>query len=191
MGGRSKMKYLLLLLLLFVTSCGGLFVVEKYSDNVPSRIDIEPFFSIHGSLPEGLSFEDFQVVAYQTTPVRKVVPYESNFFEEYKWKKRGIELDLDNPILSYSVYIDEKFPANEIVWYNKGVPYQTLSIEYTEKDMDIVSIRAFWNGEQELCLNSFYGGIARRIHIHMPDTRMPEEEWFTVFKDNPKCYETE
>ena len=98
---------------------------------------------------------------------------------------------MDNPILSYSVYIDEKFPANEIVWYNKGVPYQTLSIEYTEKDMDIVSIRAFWNGEQELCLNSFYGGIARRIHIHMPDTRMPEEEWFTVFKDNPKCYETE
>ncbi|MBR3072766.1 hypothetical protein [Fibrobacter sp.] len=185
------MKYLLLLLLLFVTSCGGLFVVEKYSDNVPPRIDIEPFFSIHGSLPEGLSFEDFQVVAYQTTPVRKVVPYESNFFEKYKWKKRGIELDLDNPILSYSVYIDEKFPANEIVWYNKGVPYQTLSIEYTEKDMDIVSIRAFWNGEQELCLNSFYGGIARRIHIHMPDTRMPEEEWFTVFKDNPKCYETE
>ena len=154
------MKYLLLLVLLFVTSCGGLFVVEKYSDNVPPRIDIESFFSIHGSLPEGLSFEDFQVVAYQTTPVRKVVPYESNFFEKYKWKKRGIELDLDNPILSYSVYIDEKFPANEIVWYNKGVPYQTLSIEYTEKDMDIVSIRAFWNGEQELCLNSFYGGIA-------------------------------
>ena len=185
------MKYLLMLLLLLVTSCGGLFNSENDTDNVPPRIDIEPFFSIHGSLPEGLSFEDFQVVAYQTTPVRKVVPYESNFFEKYKWKKRGIELDLDNPILSYSVYIDEKFPANEIVWYNKGTPYQTLSIEYTEKDMDIVSIRAFWNGEQELCLNSFYGGIARRIHIHMPDTRMPEEEWFTVFKDNPKCYETE
>ena len=120
-------------------------------------------------------------------PIEKRVEVLKKAFKE----KMGYELDLDNPILSYSVYIDEKFPANEIVWYNNGVPYQTLSIEYTEKDMDIVSIRAFWNGEQELCLNSFYGGIARRIHIHMPDTRMPEEEWFTVFKDNPKCYETE
>lgn len=42
------MKYLLLLLLLFVTSCGGLFVVEKYSDNVPPRIDIELFFLFMG-----------------------------------------------------------------------------------------------------------------------------------------------
>ena len=185
------MKYLLMLLLLLVTSCGGLFNSENDTDNVPPRIDIEPFFSIHGSLPEGMSFEDFQVVAYQTTPVRKVVPYESIFSKYYKWKKKGIELDLDNPILSYSVYIDEKFPANEIIWYNKGVPYQTLSIEYTVKNMEIVSFRAFWNGEQELCLNRYIGVVDRRIHILMPDNRKPEEEWFTVFKDNPKCHETE
>jgi hypothetical protein len=57
--------------------------------------------------------------------------------------------------------------------------------------MEIVSYRAYWNGERELCLNNYFEVLDPRIHIHMPDSRKPEEEWFTVFKDNPKCHETE
>jgi hypothetical protein len=179
------MRILLFLMIFLLVSCGGVL----NSDNVPPRMVVEPLFVVVGNFPEGMSPKDIQVVAYQTKPVRKMAWYGIHFGFSYVFKNG--ESDLDDRRVSYRIEIDGHVPADEIVWYNKGVAYQTLKIEYVVKNMEIVSYRAYWNGERELCLNSFYGGIARRIHIHMPDTRMPEEEWFTVFKDNPKCYETE
>lgn len=187
------MKALLLLALFLLASCGGTFNSDSssYVDRLPSKIEIEPFFVVVGDFPEGVSPKDFQIVAYKNTPVKSVVPYKYYFDYRYNFDYRYALIDFKNPIPSYEVLIDEFDPATEIVWYNKGVPYQTLNIEYTIKKGDIVSFKAFWNGKQELCLNNYIVIRDSRIHIHMPDNRLPENEWFTIFKDNPKCRETE
>lgn len=185
------MKALLLLALFLLASCGGIFSSDSssYVDRLPPKIEIEPFFVVVGDFPEGVSPKDFQIVAYKNTPVKSVVPYK--YYIDYRYALKTGGFDFKNPIPSYEVLIDEFDPATEIVWYNKGVPYQTLNIEYTIKKGDIVSFKAFWNGKQELCLNNYIGTSVSRIYIHMPDNRQPESEWFTIFKDNPKCRETE
>ena len=181
------MKILFLLILFLLASCGGLFNSEMVddSDKIPPRYVIEPLFVVVGNLPEGVSPKDIQIVAYQTNPVRKIAPYKK-FFRFSNALERE-----ESEVYSYEIYIDEHVPANEIVWYNKGVPYQTLNIEYTVRNMEIVSIRAFENGKRELCLNNYFKVLDPRIHIHMPDSRAPEGSNITVFNDNPKCSETE
>jgi len=181
------MKILFLLILFLLASCGGLFNSEMVddSDKIPPRYVIEPLFVVVGNLPEGVSPKDIQMVAYQTNPVRKIAPYKKSFRFS-----NALERD-ESEVYSYEIYIDEHVPANEIVWYNKGVAYQTLKIEYVVKNMEIISYRAYWNGERELCLNNYFKVLDPRIHIHMPDNRMLESDLFTVFKDNPKCRETE
>ena len=145
------MKILFLLILFLLASCGGLFNSEMVddSDKIPPRYVIEPLFVVVGNLPEGVSPKDIQIVAYQTNPVRKIAPYKK-FFRFSNALERE-----ESEVYSYEIYIDEHVPANEIVWYNKGVPYQTLNIEYTVRNMEIVSIRAFENGKRELCLNNY------------------------------------
>lgn len=181
------MKILLLLMFFLLASCGGLFNSEigDDSDKIPPRYVVEPLFVVVGYIPEGFSSTDIQVVAYQTNPARKIAPYKKilRFSDALVNEK--------NEISFYEIYIDEHVPANEIVWYNKGVPYQTLNIEYTVKNMEIVSFRAYWNGERELCLNNYLDVVGPRIHIHMPDNRKLENDRFAVFKDDPKCREIE
>jgi len=181
------MKILLVLMCFCLASCGGLFNSEMVddSDKIPPRYVVEPLFVVVGNFPEEFSPTDIQVVAYQTNPARKIAPYKKilRFSDALVSEK--------NEISFYKIYIDKHVPANEIVWYNKGVPYQTLNIEYTVRNMEIVSIRAFENGKRELCLNNYFKVLDPRIHIHMPDNRMLESDLFTVFKDNPRCRETE
>jgi len=179
------MRILLFLMIFLLVSCGGVF----NSDNVPPRMVVEPLFVVVGNFPEGMSPKDIQVVAYQTKPVRKMAWYGIHFGFSYAFKNG--ESDLDDRRVSYRIEIDGHVPADEIVWYNKGVAYQTLKIEYVVKNMEIVSYRAYWNGERELCLNNYFEVLDPRIHIHMPDSRTSEDNRFTVFKNDPKCRETE
>lgn len=181
------MKILLVLMFFCLASCGGLFNSEIVddSDKIPPRYVVEPLFVVVGNFPEEFSPKDIQIVAYQTNPARKIAPYKK-FFRFSNALERE-----ESEVYSYEIYIDEHVPANEIVWYNKGVPYQTLNIEYTVRNMEIISFRAYWNGERELCLNNYLDVGGPRIHIHMPDSRAPEGSNITVFNDNPKCSETE
>lgn len=183
------MRILFLLLVSILVACTGSssHVTPDYSSKVPQRIALaDTLFVIVGELPEGTSPKDIQIVAYQTRLDKKNAPY------LLQMRKNG-EPDLNEPHFYYRVSVEEYTPADEIVWYNKGIAYQTLKIEYTIKHGEIVSIQALWNGERRLCMNAYLDFDGRKF-IHMPDYRTPEnrrQSRYAIYYDDPKCRETE
>ena len=164
------MRILFLLLVSILVACTGSssHVTSNYSSKVPQRIALaDTLFVIVGELPEGTSPKDIQIVAYQTRLDKKIAPYLLQM--DYGYERKNGEPDLNEPHFYYRVSVEEYTPADEIVWYNKGIAYQTLKIEYTIKHGEIVS----------------------------PDYRTPEDErrpWtirYAIFYDDPKCRETE
>ena len=191
------MRFLFLLLVSILVACTGSssHVTPDYSSKVPQRIALaDTLFVVVGELPEGTSPKDIQIVAYQTRLDKKIAPYLLQM--DYGYERKNGEPDLNDLHFYYRVSVEEYTPADEIVWYNKGIAYQTLKIEYTIKHGEIVSIQALWNGERRLCMNAYLDFDGRKF-IHMPDYRTPEDErrpWtirYAIFYDDPKCRETE
>ena len=185
------MKFVFLLLAVILVACSGVSNLKKVSDSkeFSPRVKFEALFEVKGDASEGISPKDFQVVAYQTTPVKKTVPYSFNLKPRFEWENGNLVYE---GYFSYELFVDENNPPDEIVWFNKGVAYQTLSLEYMVGGGEIISVRAFWNGELELCKSSRYiFGTDYLLVFHMPDSRAPEGSNITVFNDNPKCRETE
>jgi hypothetical protein len=186
------MKFVFLLLAVVLVACSGVSNLKKVSDSkeFPPRVEFEALFEVKGDASEGISPKDFQVVAYQTTPVKKTVPYSLILKPHFEWENGNLVYE---GYFSYELFVDENNPPDEIVWFNKGVAYQTLSLEYMVDRGEIVSVRAFWNGELELCKSSRYifGTDSYLLFFHMPDSRTSEDNRFTVFKNDPKSRETE
>ena len=185
------MKIVFFFLLAFLVACTGTSnsVQSSHSGMAPQRIDLmDTILTVVGNLPDGVSPKDFQVVAYQTKTAKRIVSYRFVLDQEYRVPENGIRKE--GEFFSYKVYIDGNAPADEIVWYNKGVAYQTLEIEYFVKSGEIVSVQALWNGKRSLCVNDYISYDKRKI-VHMPDSRLPESDRYTVYYDDPKCRETE
>ena len=187
------MRILFLLLVSIFVACTG--SSSHLTRKAPQRIALaDTLFVVVGELPEGTSPKDIQIVAYQTHPDKKIAPYLLQMDYGYEWENG--EPDFSKRHFYYRVSVEEYAPVDEIVWYNKGIVYQTLKIEYTIKHGEIVSIQALWNGERRLCMNAYLDFDGRKF-IHMPDYRTPENNrrpWvirYTIYYDDPKCRETE
>ena len=180
------MKHVLLLLAMALAACSG----TSNSKHVQPKPDMDVFIEILGTIPKEISPKEFQVVAYQTKPVKKVVPYQLYLSPQYSKLENGEIVQFEEPPVHYRIGVNEMTPADEIVWFFKGTVYQTLKIEYFVKRMEIVGIKAFWNGERELCANLGSASSIYRWTIFMPDIRI-KSDYKTIFYNDSKCRATE
>ena len=180
------MKYVLLLLAMALAACTG----TSNSKNVHPKPDMDVFIEILGTIPKEVSPKEFQVVAYQTKPIKKAVPYQLHLGPQYSKLENGEIVQFEEPPVHYRIWINEMTPADEIDWFFKGTIYQTLKIEYIVKQNEIVGIKAFWGGNQELCTNLGTASSIYRWTIIMPDIQT-QSDYRTIFYDDPKCRLTE
>lgn len=148
------------------------FSVEKRSEILtidldkvyPLSINYKADIKVEGDLPDSVLFENLQIIAYQKNgDERHIVHHKMELI-------RGCEICGESFRKNrYDVRLAFSTGVTEIVWYNAGVPFQTLEFKYRNKQDKVVDLKAILNGETTIPANKIEDGNEYRWKINVPE----------------------